>query len=116
MPTDRVIDGKDIWPLVSGRPGTRSPHEAFFYYSAYGDLSAVRSGHWKLHIKAPASRASAKEKVAVPLPALYDLSADVGEQTNVAADHPDVVERLTKMAAEFDAQLEKDARPAGQVG
>ena len=116
LPTDRVIDGKDIGPLVSGRPGARTPHEAFFYYSAYGDLSAVRSGQWKLHIKTPASRASAKEKDAAPVPALYDLSADVGEQTNVAADHPDVVERLTKMAAEFDAQLEKDARPAGQVG
>ena len=115
-PTDRVIDGKDIWPLVSGRPGARSPHEAFFYYSAYGDLSAVRRGQWKLHIKAPASRASAKEKEAVPLPALYDLSVDVGEQTNVAADHPDVVEQLTKTAAEFDAQLEKDARPVGRVG
>ena len=115
LPTDRVIDGKDIGPLVSGRPGARTPHEAFFYYSAYGDLSAVRSGKWKLHIKIPAyGRAPAKEKEAVP--ALYDLSADVGEQTNVAADHPDVVERLTKMAAEFDAQLTKDARPVGQVG
>jgi len=116
LPTDRAIDGKDIWPLVSGRSGARSPHEAFFYYSAYGDLSAVRSGQWKLHIKAPASRASAKEKEAAPLPALYDLSVDVGEQTNVAADHPDIVEQLTKMAAEFDAQLTKDARPVGQVG
>ena len=116
LPTDRAIDGKDIWPLVSGRSGARSPHEAFFYYSAYGDLSAVRSGQWKLHIKAPASRASTREKEAAPLPALYDLSVDVGEQTNVAADHPDVVERLTKMAAEFDAQLTKDARPVGQVG
>lgn len=114
MPTDRVIDGKDIWPLVSGRPGARTPHEAFFYHSAYGDLSAVRSGQWKLHIKISAYGRSAKEKEAVP--ALYDLSADIGEQTNVAADHPDVVERLTKMAAEFDAQLKKDARPAGRVG
>ena len=116
LPTDRVIDGKDIWPLVSGRPGARSPHEAFFYYSAYGDLSAARSGQWKLHIKIPASRASAKEKEAAPLPALYALSADVGEQTNVADEHPDVVEQLTKMAAQFDAQLEKDARPVGKVG
>jgi arylsulfatase A-like enzyme len=116
LPTDRVIDGKDIGPLVSGRPGARSPHEAFFYYSAYGDLSAVRSGQWKLHIKTPASRASAKEKEPPAVPGLYDMAADVGEQTNVAADHPDVVEQLTKMAAEFDAQLTKDARPAGQVG
>ena len=101
-PTDRVIDGKDIWALVSGRPGARSPHEAFFYYSSNGSLSAVRSGQWKLHLKAKTE--------------LYDLSADVGEQTNVAAEHPDDVDRLTKMANQFDAQLKKDARPVGRVG
>jgi len=31
-PKDRIIDGKDIWPLMSGMPGARSPHEAFYYY------------------------------------------------------------------------------------
>jgi len=101
MPTDRVIDGKDIWPLMSGEPGAKTPHDAFFYYKG-NNLGAVHSGKWKLHLKAKTE--------------LYDLSADVGEQTNVAAEHPDVVERLTKMANPFDAQLEKDARPAGQVG
>jgi hypothetical protein len=29
---------------------------------------------------------------------LYDLQADVGETTNVAAEHPDIVERLTALA------------------
>jgi arylsulfatase A-like enzyme len=114
-PTDRVIDGKDIWPLMSGRPGARTPHEAFFYHSAYGDLSAVRSGQWKLHIKIPASRASAKEKEAAPVPALYDLLADVGEQKNVAADHPDVVKRLTALCDQLEQDLAARSRPVGQL-
>ncbi len=47
-PSDRIIDGLDIWPLISGAPGAKSPHEAFYFY--WGpELQAVRSGRWKLH-------------------------------------------------------------------
>jgi arylsulfatase A len=31
-----------------------------------------------------------------PQPQLYDLSADLGEQRNVASEHPDVVRDLTE--------------------
>jgi arylsulfatase A len=31
LPAHR-IDGKDIWPLMTGVPGAKSPHEAFLYY------------------------------------------------------------------------------------
>ncbi len=42
------IDGKDIWPLISGQSGTTSPQEAYYFY--WGDhLQGVRSGKWKLH-------------------------------------------------------------------
>ena len=30
-PTDRIIDGKDIWPRISRRPRAKTPHEAFYY-------------------------------------------------------------------------------------
>lgn len=48
MPKAR-IDGKDIRPLLLGEQGAKSPHGAFFYYSG-GELQAVRSGKWKLHV------------------------------------------------------------------
>ena len=60
---------------------------------------AVRRGHWKL---IPASTGPKKN---VPTNSelgndtvvqLYDLDADPGETNNVAEQHPDVVERLTK--------------------
>ena len=45
-PADRVIDGKDIRPLLRGEAGAKSPHEAFYYYHR-DRLEAVRSGPWK---------------------------------------------------------------------
>jgi arylsulfatase A-like enzyme len=47
LPTDRVIDGKDIRPLMTNESGAKSPHGAYFYYWGRG-LRAVRSGKWKL--------------------------------------------------------------------
>ncbi len=45
------------------------------------------------------------------LPELYDLAEDAGEARNVAAEHPAVVARLTRIAGEFDAALQRDRRP-----
>ena len=56
VPTDRVIDGKDIRPLITAQPGAKTPYEAFFYHTAQGQLAAVRSGKWKLHVKVPRPR------------------------------------------------------------
>jgi len=90
-PTDRIIDGKDILPLMTGQPGAVSPHEAFYYYRD-DRLQAVRSGTWKLHVYRP------EWKDAPHPPLLFDLAADVGETTDVAAAHPDVVTRLQALA------------------
>ncbi len=103
----RVIDGKDIWPVLSGR-SKESPHEAFFYY--YGpQLQAVRSGKWKLFPASGQRWANLTGRTA-PTPAeLYDLEKDTGETTNVAAAHPEVVRRLTALA-------EKARQDLGDVG
>ncbi|MFG0335439.1 MAG: sulfatase, partial [Maioricimonas sp. JB049] len=86
VPDDRVIDGRDIWPLLIGHPEAVSPLEAFYYYDR-GDLRAVRSGKWKLYLPTDARRGPNS-------PELYDLVGDIAEEQNVAADHPDVVARL----------------------
>ena len=98
-PKDRIIDGKDIWPLMSGAPGTKSPHKAFFYYFC-DNLQAVRSGKWKLVLERILAmeflyRIRDLENPLEKVPeALYDLEADIGEQTNVIDEHPDVAARL----------------------
>ena len=51
LPADRTLDGRDIFPLMTSA-GARSPHEAIFAMSG-GRLHIVRSGKWKLHVRAP---------------------------------------------------------------
>ncbi len=41
----------------------------------------------------------------VPVTELYDLKADIGETTNVADKHPEVVARLRKLAEKAQADL-----------
>ena len=132
LPADRVIDGHDIWPLLAGVPGARSPYEKFFYYRT-GQLQAVRSGRWKLHVPhaywttvggeigrdgVPGSYAEVEIGFS-----LFDLEADIGETTDVAGQHPDVVERLLRFIEEGRRDIGDDitesvgtgARRPGQV-
>ncbi len=100
------IDGHDIRPLLLGEADAKSPYEAFYYYWNTG-LDAVRSGPWKLHF--PHSYRSltgepgrdgnpggySQETTGL---ALYNLSDDVGETRDVAAEHPEIVAKLQKLA------------------
>ena len=119
-PTGRVIDGKDIRPLLTGRQGAKSPHEVFYYYYL-AQLQAVRAGQWKLHLPLKAKWINFRGATR-PSPAkLYDLNADVGEADNLADKHPDVVRRLLALAARARADLGDvgrqgtGQRPAGMV-
>ncbi len=100
VPDDRILDGRDAWHVLSGQPGTESPHEAFYFY-CYTHLQAVRSGKWKLVLPRPARPPwcgwSARMVNEVKELSLYDLEADIGEEHNVADEHPDVVARLLKL-------------------
>src|SRR5439155_3798886 len=121
LPPGLVLDGKDIWPLVSGRPGAKSPHDALYFYWDRG-LQAVRSGKWKLHFpheyraQTESTRAARggtpgqyrQEEVEL---SLFDLENDVGETKNVAADHPEVVQRLEHLADGARREMGDSLRP-----
>jgi arylsulfatase A len=126
------IDGKDIGPLVTGKSGARSPQEAYYFYWGR-ELQAVRSGSWKLHFphsyqtlgERPGGRDGkpGEYKQARTDLALFDLEKDPGETTNLADRHPDVVERLKKLADKAREDLGdsatkqegKGVRPAGRL-
>ncbi|MCC6487180.1 MAG: sulfatase [Candidatus Hydrogenedentes bacterium] len=117
VPNDRIIDGKDILPLMLGEPGAATPHEAFFYYSGL-NLMAVRSGKWKLKLETPLWEVISNRGYKGPdasLPeALYNLHTDPGEQKCVLQDHPEIAERLRGLLAQMREDL-GDAR-TGVVG
>jgi arylsulfatase A len=96
------LDGKDISPILLGQKGAVG-HDVFHYYSGF-HLQAVRSGPWKLHL--------AKNE-------LYNLDNDIGEASNVAADHADIVAQLQKHAETMKADLgdkTKDAPGVRELG
>lgn len=130
-PHDRAIDGRDIWPLLSGDKSAKSPHEAFYHYWDNG-LEAIRSGQWKLHFPHEyRSLAGEPGKEGQPGPykpvntelALFDLDTDVGETTNVAEQHPEVVAKLKVLAEQaredlgdsLTKRVGKNRRPAGKL-
>jgi len=99
------LDGKNIWPLMSGAKGAKSPHDAFYYYW-HRELHAVRSGKWKLHFQHFYTRPNPGGKDGKPGNfsteetgvELYDLDKDIGEKVNLASMHPDVVKKLDGIA------------------
>lgn len=111
LPGDRVIDGHDIWPILSGDEQAKSPYEAFYYYRD-NRLQAVRSGKWKLHVFRPETGTTQ---------ILYDLEADVGETTDVSDQYPEVVRRLEALAEKAredlgDAATERAGNNLRSVG
>ena len=130
VPTDRILDGKDIWPLISGQAGAKTPHEAIFYYWGQ-ELQGVRSGKWKLHVPHSYNRPESpgkgggpgKEVVKQIGLELFDLENDIGETTNVAEKHSEVVKRLARylerarkdLGDSLTGQTGKNLRPPGRV-
>ncbi|MBI3945250.1 MAG: sulfatase [Armatimonadetes bacterium] len=122
-PTDRIIDGKDIRSLMTGEPGAKSPYDAHFYYHA-NTLCAIRMGDWKLHLTAPkVPNGPGGEKRDLHPDMLFNLREDIGETTDAAQKHPDVVARLKARADICRRDLGDQAtgargenrRPAGRV-
>ncbi|MCL4789259.1 MAG: sulfatase [Verrucomicrobia bacterium] len=130
------IDGRDVWPLISGQKGARNPHEAYFYYFQDNQLQAVTSGdgRWKLYLPHSYRTLAGRPGGQNGIPAkyeqaklsgleLYDLRRDIPERTNVAARHPEIVERLLVSAETARAELGdtltgrqgRGVRPPGRV-
>ena len=83
--------------------GEASPRKKWFYSS--GSI-AFRSGNYKIHLSTKNRSSNPDTRAREPIakhdpPLLYDLSADLGEQKNIAADHTEIVARLLKEMATF---------------
>jgi arylsulfatase A-like enzyme len=100
MPKDRPYDGVNLLPFLTGK-NKQAPHEVLCWRN--GDNAGVRKGYWKLFKGGDQYW-------------LYDLSKDKGEQQNVAAQHPKIVEDLKNELQKWEAQMKPPlwpCRPAG---
>jgi arylsulfatase A-like enzyme len=131
LPPNR-IDGRNIWPLISGA-ASKSPQEAYFFYYNENDLLALRSGPWKMYVPHQYRTLDGKPGGTNGIPAkyvnhktdlaLYNLENDLSETKNVAAQNPDVVQRLNALLERMRADLGDNlknipptgARPPGRL-
>ncbi len=83
--------------------GAASPRKKWFYSSG---AIAFRSGNYKMHLSTKNRSSNPDTRAREPIRKhdphlLYDLSTDIGEQNNIAADHPQIISRLLKEMAAF---------------
>lgn len=82
------IDGISLVPTLRGRKQEDRPY-LYREFSGYGGQQTIRVGDWKA-VRQNMSKGNLDVE-------LYDLARDIGEQNNVAADHPEMIAKLTKM-------------------
>jgi arylsulfatase A len=116
---DHPIDGLNCWPIVSGVPDAKNPHEFYAFYYEQNQLQAITSGdgRWKLQLphtyrSLPADTPKAKDgipvnykQVKIEQPELYDLYTDLSESKNLATQNPEEAARLQKYADTIRAEL-----------
>ncbi len=96
------VEGVDLAPLLSGeRPALA--HDTLIWDT--GQEVAVRQGKWKMRV-ASSNRYARYEMVELEEGEfLHDLEADPGEKTNLAEEHPEILERLKGVHRKWRASL-----------
>jgi arylsulfatase A-like enzyme len=100
-PTDRIIDGVDMAPLLFGKGP--SQRDVFFYYRGT-QLYAARKGPFKAHYATQSAYGPDKPEPHDP-PLLFNLAQDPSERFNVATNHPNVLADIAKAVEEHRARL-----------
>lgn len=135
-PTDRIIDGRDIWEILTGREKEISERPLFFFHD--DEIEAVRAGKWKYfryvnHNSWPipldkpntfVGTNGAARTYTYPVetgemktvhalgtwPNLYDIQNDHLESYDVAERYPEVVKELHGVLVEFEKEFFRNPR------
>jgi len=112
VPSDRVIDGRSILPYMLGQEVSAPIHDSFIVPG-----STIRHNEWKLFVRAQGPGGNGNkgdtDRTGVEAGVLFNLRNDMGETTDVSANHPEIVEALAKKMGEFMEAFDADTREAG---
>jgi arylsulfatase A-like enzyme len=100
-----LLDGTSLVPVIRSADAP-SPHEVLHWQ--FDSSWAVRAGEWKL-LSDPLDTTKRAPGERIPGAFLVNLRDDPSETTNLAATRPDVVARLKRIRAEWEAGLSPDA-------
>src|SRR5262249_44267519 len=108
---DWKLDGVSLIPHFSGAKKIAPPHQFLFW--RFGAQMAVREGDWKL---VRPSRGKGEYEDIAKDPMLFNLADDPGEATDLAAKHPDKVQRLQAAWDKWNAENIEPRWPATAKG
>jgi len=112
---EKIIDGKSVWPIFTGKT-TKSPQEAYFFYYRVNELFGVRYGKWKLYFPHRYRTMNGQELGKDGLPGnykmvdmneieLYNLEEDERETKNVVSEYPEIVSKIEALASKMRYRL-----------
>jgi arylsulfatase A-like enzyme len=108
LPTDRVIDGQNLLPLMTGE-SAESPHEELFYVMYMGAYALRHRDHFKYY--ATATSENSLFLWLGPLhPFLFDLNVDPNESYDQRAHYPDRARRMRDRLYAFNREMETNPR------
>jgi len=103
-PADRELDGHDLSPVLFGT-GV-GPREVMYFYR--GDtLFAVRKGPYKAHFITEDAYGPNRRRTEHNPPLLFNLDRDPSERFNVNKDHPEVIDKMQRIADQHRESVKK---------
>jgi arylsulfatase A len=103
LPDDRIIDGKNMLPLLKGET-SETIHDVYFYYRG-SRLYAARKGPWKAHFITELEYKADNQYSEHDPALLFNLDHDPSEQYDIAAEFPEVIKEIMIAVAEHQAEL-----------
>ena len=102
IPADRKYDGKSILPVFKGDTSSIESETPFYYYNCE-NLQAISYKNWKLHLprteeQLPFWERNKEQYTDIEQAILYNITDDISESLDVADEHPEVVQKMVKMA------------------
>ncbi|KOH44298.1 arylsulfatase [Sunxiuqinia dokdonensis] len=87
------IQGISFLPALLGEEGQEQHDQLYWEFHEQGGRQAIRKGNWKFVTYQVFNPEKQTEE-------LYDVSVDLGEENNVASEHPEVVEEMKALLSE----------------
>lgn len=105
LPAGRILDGKDLLPLMTGRQ--KEPlHLLYFGFEPDGMLMSIRYKNWKLAVPSgsvPGAQALGEFE-------LYQLDMDPQERSDVSARFPEIVDQLRQFGEKAKTAIRENTK------
>ena len=113
--SENKIDGKNIWPLLTGETYS-SPHEKLYFYYRVNELHSIRMNNWKIHFSRTYRSLNGRPGGVDGIPVkydmnlieqneLYNLKDDPRELNNVYNEFPEIAKKMEELGEKARSEL-----------